>query len=337
MRKLPTLFPAILLFASLVALVFVPGCGDDCTCPPQDQTPDGWFALTSVPTTLDLTVVRALDVNTIVAAGDSGLVLRSADGGESWTTIETPTESRFVYMSFVDAAAGWLSGEDGALIHTTDGGRTWEALDPGMSGDLNCVFFVTPELGWIGGGPWPEQDAAGMLGVTENGGETWTTFQTAARVNVLFAVDSDTVCAGLSDGSVLRTTDRGQTWHVYPSDAPGWLGGIWFPDPLTGWLAGAGGALIKSEDGGMIWVAAGSGTTRNLVDVYFQDPQTGWAVGQLGTVLKTTNSGATWTYRTSGTTAHLRMIDFADADTGWIVGLGGVILKTVTAGEPRIP
>lgn len=332
MRKLPTLCSVLLFIASLCAMLSGLGCSDDCTGPPADETPDGWFALASVPTARDLTAVRALGPHTVVAAGDSGTVLRTTDGGRTWTHVQTPTESRFVFMSFTDADTGWLAGEAGALLKTTDGGRTWEARDPGMSGDLNCVFFVTPELGWIGGGPWPEQDAAGMLAVTENGGETWTTFRTAARVNVLFAVDTDTVCAGLSDGSILRTTDRGLTWQVYPSDAPGWLGGIWFSDPLTGWLAGAGGALIQSGDGGKIWTAAGSGTTRNLVDVCFQNPETGWAVGQLGTILKTTDGGATWTFRTSGTTAHLRMIDFADADTGWIVGLGGVILKTVTAG-----
>jgi photosystem II stability/assembly factor-like uncharacterized protein len=336
MSKLPAGISTLILVAAICILLAALGCDDDCTCPPEDQgtAPDGWFPLSGIPTTRELTSVCAFDWNTIVAAGDSGTVLRSTDGGDNWTLIQTATDSRFVFMSFTDADNGWLAGDGGALFKTTDGGVSWQARDAGTTGDLRVVFFVTADVGWIGGGPWPEQSAKGMLAYTENGGDTWTARSTSERVNVLFAVDADTACAGLSSGTILRTTDRGQTWEEYQSGATGWLGGIWFCDPLTAWLSGSGGLLAKSEDGGRIWTPVVSGTTRNLGDIYFLNTETGWLVGQLGTILKSTDGGATWTFRTSGTEAHLRMVRFADDDTGWIVGTGGTILKTVTAGEP---
>jgi photosystem II stability/assembly factor-like uncharacterized protein len=331
-----------LVHISTLALLGVWSCDDDSDCPPAapclPPTPEGWFQQTS-PTARELSTVHAIDVNTVVAVGDSGAILRTTDGGQFWDMYETGSDALLVGISFIDADTGWTSGYAGSLYKTTDGGRTWQSRDPGTTADLADVSFVNSTIGWIGGGPWPEQAANGILAYTEDGGQTWVPRATPGRVVSLFVIDADTACAALSGGAFLRTTDRGRTWQEYQSNPPSWVGGLWFTDPITGWIVGAQGTILSTTDGGTTWNPINSGTTRNLVDVYFQDPDTGWAVGAFGTIVKTMDGGVSWTFRTSGTTFPLRSTSFADDDTGWIVGRGGVILKTVTArrnpGETR--
>jgi photosystem II stability/assembly factor-like uncharacterized protein len=313
-------------------------CEDSCDCPSEQgcpsPTPCGWFPLASVPTKRHVNAVHAIDAMTVVAAGDSGMVLRTVDGGDTWSFIQTATNEGFIAMSFGSANWGWAIGTAGTLMRTTDGGLTWRAQDPGTTGDVRAVFFLSDAIGWIGCGAWPEGSSSGMLAYTEDGGETWVPRATEKQVNLVYAIDADIACASLSDGTVLRTTDRGQTWQESQSNPPSWVGGIWFRDSLIGVMCGAQGWAATTADGGMSWTPVTSGTTRNLVDLYFlQDEQTGWAVGAWGTILKTVDGGATWMFRTSDTTSHLRATSFADEQTGWIVGQNGTILKTVMGGD----
>ena len=66
------------------------------------------------------------------AVGDRGLVLRTEDGGDHWTRIETPTGASLHSVCFIDANRGWAAGgltrpytheTEAVLLHTDDGGR----------------------------------------------------------------------------------------------------------------------------------------------------------------------------------------------------------------------
>lgn len=61
-----------------------------------------------------------------VAAQD-GSVLRSADGGVSWSPACRLSEGVNA-VSFTTRRDGWLLTDGGGLLHTTDGGENWESL-----------------------------------------------------------------------------------------------------------------------------------------------------------------------------------------------------------------
>jgi hypothetical protein len=52
-----------------------------------------------------------------------GLILRTTDGGASWTRQSSPTGGGLTGVSFVDANTGWAVGGGGAILHTTTGGE----------------------------------------------------------------------------------------------------------------------------------------------------------------------------------------------------------------------
>jgi photosystem II stability/assembly factor-like uncharacterized protein len=129
------------------------------------------------------------------------------------------------------------------------------------------------------------------------------------------------------EGTILHTTNSGQTWIAQSSGVTHRLRRLYFLDSQTGWVVGDSGAILYTTDRGQTWMPQVSGTAFRLYDITFTDENTGWVVGDNGTILRTTDGGVTWTRQPSGTINALLGIDFIDAQTGWISGEGGTILR----------
>ena len=89
----------------------------------------------------------------LVAVGDRGHILLSADEGRTWTQVPTPTRAMLTGVAFADATHGWAVGHDGVILASTDGGQTWTRADDGR--DLESVFldvcFLDAKTGFIAG------------------------------------------------------------------------------------------------------------------------------------------------------------------------------------------
>ena len=94
-----------------------------------------WYQQNS-GTNKNLYAVQFTDANNGLAVGDSGTVLRTNDGGTSWTPVVTGITDNFTAMYFVDASNGWaITGiksefysefpDSSIILHSTDGGITW--------------------------------------------------------------------------------------------------------------------------------------------------------------------------------------------------------------------
>lgn len=67
-----------------------------------------------------------LDEHTLWAVTESGLILHSANGGQTWQIqYEDEGERLLRCISFVDPQTGWAVGQKGIILHTKDGGLTW--------------------------------------------------------------------------------------------------------------------------------------------------------------------------------------------------------------------
>ena len=134
-------------------------------------------------------------------------------------------------------------------------------------------------------------------------------------------------------GTILHTTDGGDTWTDQPSGTSRDLRAVAFVDANHGWAVGWNGAILHTTNGGATWTAQTSGTTDGLFGVAFVDGDHGWAVGWNGAILHTTDGGDTWTDQPSGTSRDLRGVAFVDANHGWAVGWNGAILHTTNGGD----
>lgn len=195
-----------------------------------------------------LDITRAGD--RMVAVGDRGHVLISADEGGSWQQSITPTRAMLTCVSFADAEHGWAAGHDGVIVATADGGKTWTRQDGGK--DLETVFldilFLDTQHGFVVG-------AYGKFLETTDGGKNWTP-RKIAEEDVHFnrlSHDGTALYLAGEQGTILISRDLGQTWQRSPLDYEGSIFGV---RPLTGGLLvayGLRGRIFVSTDDGAAW------------------------------------------------------------------------------------
>lgn len=102
-----------------------------------------WWGVGYPPGHKPMRAVAAVDKKTVVAVGDAGAIVRSTDGGHTWTVIGSGTTARLNAVTF-SGNDGIAVGSGGVIIETTDAGKTWFPHDSGTAEDL---FGVS-----IGGG-----------------------------------------------------------------------------------------------------------------------------------------------------------------------------------------
>src|SRR6266850_3796219 len=170
---------------------------------------------------------------------------------------------------------------------------------------------------------------------TGSAGPHWVWQNPLPQGNTLYGVsftDANTGTATGDNGTIIRTTDGGNTWVIQSSGTTNTLYGVSFTDVNNGTGVGASGTILRTTDGGNTWVGQTSGTTDGLLAVSFIDANTGTAVGENGTIVRTTDGGNTWVSQTSGTTNNLNAISFTDANNGTTVSWYGIILRTTDSG-----
>lgn len=133
-------------------------------------------------------------------------------------------------------------------------------------------------------------------------------------------------------GTLLATTDAGQTWANRTSGTGAALQSLCFTHADTGWAVGGAGVVLKTENGGTTWSRQLNVTaSENLMSVRFVGTHHGWIVGASGVVLRTRNGGVLWT-RSTPAGVQLNAVAFSDTLNGWAAGVGGIVLGTHDGG-----
>lgn len=307
-----------------------------------------WTKLTS-PTSEPLRSVHFLNENEGWAAGANATLLRTTNGGVSWTLASTSfaTEVKdFRSVKFINANVGWLGGSNG-YARTADGGASW--VETGIILDIGGVR-ITPFNAFV---PLSETQirfaGAGLMGPTRVGAAVTSEINAAnpagaprlfdvlpispsnpslsRHVNDFSVVPGVGAWYVMDDGGAARTQGTGGAGFVGMSlTSPINLYGVQMLNGTLGYAVGANGTVLKTS-GGTSWATQTSGVTQTLRALHFLDTQRGWVVGDGGTILSTTDGGATWKKESSGTTENLNAVWAANATTIYVVGANGTILK----------
>lgn len=306
-----------------------------------------WERQSPIPLGNELNDVHVFDPDRLIAVGNGGACIRSADCGATWDNL-TPLEGSdndLLSICFADDSTGWIVGEIGTVLRTGDAGATWTALPNAIEDDLDDVFFTDRLNGWAVG-RW------GGIYRSENGGKDWTpqSSGTVRRLRSVFFVNPDTGWAVGHGGTVLKTENGGSVWTARNAGTAANLWSVHFVNPDTGWAAGEDSTLLRTTDGGRGWQAVDAGTGLDFASVRFLDPDTGFAAGFNGSldeygllrklgggVIATTDGGATWAAVHASAAAGLNAISFSGSGTGWSVGTAGCLLETEDTGATWMP
>lgn len=178
----------------------------------------------------------------------------------------------------------------------------------------------------------------------------WTrqTSGTMSWLRSVYFIDQDRGWVAGTSGTLLHTTDGGQTWKRMPALTRDTLHDVYFADDDTGWLIAerdilrlksdddARSYLLKTEDGGSSWrriFLNSKDTNARLVRLVFTDAQHGWVFGESGVVFATRDGGAHW-LRQSSQTQHLLLGGaFSRDGRGLLVGAAATIMQTSDGGS----
>lgn len=241
------------------------------------------------------------------AAGSLGYLIRTRDGGATWSDLPRATLRRITVMHGPDARTVIAAGTQGALIRTADGGETWQAVASGTRSDLRALRFVDAATGYASG-------TGGALIKSVDGGASWrpVAVPSAHDLNALHFRDArDGYVAGAGK-LIFRTVDGGASWRPIPftddtaSNSEFIVRWIHFEDARTGTLRanhirrfGEGKhtwffnspALWTTRDGGETWRRL---STLSPDLVHWKGGGAGIGFFPSGTVAVTRDGGETW-------------------------------------------
>lgn len=200
-----------------------------------------------------------------------GLLLRSADGGQTWNRALLPEGGD---ISFTSAEDGWLVGGFAreSLFATHNAGRTWAPVKPSVSvrGAYSAAYdppTFADELNGVIPVSFPAGKHSSLaFATTLDGGHSW---KKAAVVHASTALDlGNTMPSAIADpdtwladmgGNLVELTGGG-TQRSTVGPLPLGVTNMQFTSPQTGWArTGACGpsscrvALYGTQDGGITW------------------------------------------------------------------------------------
>jgi len=267
------------------------------------------------------------------ASGQRGTVLRTTDGGDTWTAMTVPG-AEFLDLRDIDAFSDQVAyvlsigpGDASRIYKTTDGGANWTVQ---FAGDAPETFYDAMAFWDAERGVAVSDTVGGQFVVirTTDGGGTWTRippdrFPPALPNEGYFAASGTNVAVwgdrhvwlatgGASRSRVLRSTDAGDTWQVAETPlAAGETAGIFsvaFRDAQTGIIVGgaydreteAVNNIAMTTDGGVTWtLVGGEGDRRSPLGgfrsavAWVPDSSAVVSTGPSGTDVST-DGGRTW-------------------------------------------
>ncbi len=196
----------------------------------------------------------ALVGSKVVAVGERGTIVRSADEGKTWTRSESRTFATLTAVSFAPPSAsptGWAVGHDALILGTNDAGQSWTVRYQGPNlQDSFLDVLALDETHAIAIG------AYGLCMVTTDAGRTWTRRELSSEdvhFNRITRGPAGTLYVAGERGTLLRSKDQGMTWTAIPTPYEGSFYGILPLGPEALLAHGLRGHVYQSFNDGDTW------------------------------------------------------------------------------------
>lgn len=263
------------------------------------------------------------------AVGGFGTLLRTSDGGGTWTGLPSATVQDLTRIGVV-GPAGFVTSGGCAVRRSGDAGTTLGPIDVG-GGDTGCgtsvltAAFSDPSNGLI------LFQSGVVLGTTDGGVSLSRRTPIPGSPTDLVAV-SPTTAYATSANAIYRTVDAGGSWTLVAL-TPRVLRSLTFATASVGYAAGDGGAVLKTIDGGATWQPATSpGAGLDLARVRCADASLClFTTSSGGSIVRTPDGGTTYTQVTASA-SPLRAIAFASPTRAVAAGDGGVTVLSDDGG-----
>ena len=222
----------------------------------------------------------------LLCTGNNGKLLKTTNGGESWTPLASGTTDPISSIFFINNVTGWISAGN-TVLRTINGGTSWTPVATlSNSGNL---YFASLINGW-------RTSNSTYVSRTTNSGNNWQNYNLPVQCfsrQVRFVNNNTGYVFGASIDSayVFKSVNGGLDWEIVIR-----LGGqsntmqVIDQDNVLLCMVNK---IHKTTNGGASWSfkPINSGL---YTDMQFLNQETGYVCGNLGRVFATTNSGDNW-------------------------------------------
>lgn len=252
---------------------------------------------TTHPNIGDVNAIAFPSTQTGYAVDASGEILKSVDGGTSWTLLTSGTTTKLTGVYFLTDLIGFVIGGDrsaqqhGIVLKTVDGGKKWTSMRNETDMEFYSFWATDASTIYVGG-------VSGYRGIflkSVNGGTTWTSYETDTKTfpTSLQFVSADSGFAACAQGGLLKTVNGGSTWTPLSPGYNGTFNALYFSNGMTGYaVAAENGLIFRTSDRGATWKAEYSSTNLNLTAVHGGDSNA-FAVGAGSMILRRVASSST--------------------------------------------
>lgn len=295
-----------------------------------------WKEITTIPSPynanywLDVYFLKS-DINFGWVCGFNGMIIRTTDGGSTWSGSIAPGADHLESVYFPSKLIGYTSGVEG-IFKSTDGGATWFDVTPDqLNSDYWGNYFFDDNNGIVVGGGCVNLQ---KFWKTTDGGSNWTLFsdnEPSSGLTDVYISSPTGLGYAVSSGVLWQTVDGGSTWtvksysgtKVWQEEFTVFNNSFLFPYAGTNCSGNGGvdGGMRFSTNDGLSWNDYNTG--ESMFGAFLLGDKEGWACGNNKSTMYTSDGGLTWINKNCG----LRDGDYDDIwfnskDDGWVVGRG---------------
>jgi photosystem II stability/assembly factor-like uncharacterized protein len=228
-----------------------------------------------------LTCVSFVDEQKGWAAGHGGVIIHTADGGQTWggQRESSPENQPILDIQFLNPKVGYACGAYDTFLKTRDGGKTWTSGTFESDYIYNGLAFLDEERGYLVG-------EFGAVLKTRDGAESWEELDLGGFGGSLFGitlVSPQRILVYGIEGRVFLSEDGGLHWVDVSVDQQKSI----FRGAANGeevMLVGSTGTVLVSTDGGKTFLKSVPKSFTTFAGVC-ADPNGGFVrVGERGTI-----------------------------------------------------
>jgi photosystem II stability/assembly factor-like uncharacterized protein len=210
-----------------------------------DGNGEGWRATAVLPGNgAQCLAIDPADPDAAYAGLREGGVQATRDGGRTWADCNLPEPAVFSLAVSTADGAVYAGTEPSRLFRSDDRGATWQPLDALLDLPSRPTWSFPPR-------PWTSH----------------------VRWIAPSPHDPDMLLTGIELGGLMRSTDRGATWHDHRPGAQRDVHSLaWHPAVAGQAYEAGGGGAARSRDGGESWTPADDGRDRHYTWSVAVDP-----------------------------------------------------------------
>ncbi len=283
-----------------------------------------WQPLYSTATE-DLNDVQCLTEEVVYAAGNAGTLIKTVNGGNSWSAINTNITDDLVKIYFVDENKGYALtrvpfSSIQSLLITTDAGLSWNVIN--NSPELRD-FAVTPDAILY-------LTAEGILYQSTDSGVSFTAVNNTEGLGKIEFINPQ-IGFAYGNGQLKKTSDGGLNWSsIFSSDS---IRTFNFYNDTVGYVYTDNG-LYKTQNGGLSFEHLFS-FTPTMYALYASSPGVIWGSPQsclldFSECYAFCGQSSSSNFEWQQDMPQIQAYDFVHPNLGYAVGQMGIIFKNTT-------